>query len=318
MSTTNKGYTTPSYNSEVGTWGGDIVSNFTSVVDLNVGGFVNISLSSSNVTLSTGSSGQMQNVIVNLTGTLLANVTVYSSSQGFYFVENLTTGSFTVTWQANFGSGGVGTSWALPQGSRTLFISDSTNGARPLVINQTATPSVIPAGSLQSFAGSSAPNGWLLCYGQAVSRTLYPYLYTAIGTTYGSGDGLTTFNVPDLRGRFIAGLDNMGGSAAGRLTGSNTGNISSPTTLGSAGGEENHTVLTGEMPSHSHLDSGHTHSYTYDAPSGSGASYAAGSYFISSISSNTGTGYANIQNTGGGGSHNTTPPAMVVNWLIKF
>jgi len=79
----------------------------------------------------------------------------------------------------------------------------------------------IPSGMLAPFAGTSAPSGWFLCYGQAVSRTTYAALFTAIGTVYGIGDGSTTFNLPDLRGRTIAGQDDMGGSAASRLTGDN-------------------------------------------------------------------------------------------------
>ncbi len=79
----------------------------------------------------------------------------------------------------------------------------------------------IPSGMLAPFAGTSAPTGWFLCFGQAVSRSTYASLFTAIGTTYGVGDGTSTFNLPDLRGRTIAGVDDMGGSAASRLTGDN-------------------------------------------------------------------------------------------------
>jgi microcystin-dependent protein len=83
----------------------------------------------------------------------------------------------------------------------------------------------IPSGMLAPFAGTSAPTGWFLCDGQAVSRSTYANLFAVIGTTYGAGDGNassgTTFNVPDLRGRTIAGQDDMGGAAASRLTGDN-------------------------------------------------------------------------------------------------
>lgn len=78
-------------------------------------------------------------------------------------------------------------------------------------------------GTVLPFAGSAAPDGWILCYGQAVSRTAYANLFAVIGTTFGTGDGSTTFNLPDLRGRIAAGKDNMGGSAAGRLTVTLTG-----------------------------------------------------------------------------------------------
>ena len=77
---------------------------------------------------------------------------------------------------------------------------------------------LIPIGVILPFAASSAPIGYLLCYGQAVSRTTYAALFAIIGTAYGVGDGSTTFNVPDLRGRAIAGSDVMGGVGAGRLT----------------------------------------------------------------------------------------------------
>lgn len=73
-------------------------------------------------------------------------------------------------------------------------------------------------GGIMAFAGATPPNGWLLCYGQAVSRTVYARLFAIIGTAHGSGDGVTTFNVPDLRGRVPVGIDDMGGVDAGRLT----------------------------------------------------------------------------------------------------
>jgi hypothetical protein len=88
-------------------------------------------------------------------------------------------------------------------------------------------------GAIDGFAGTTAPAGSLLCYGQAVSRTDYVGLFTVIGTTYGTGDGSTTFNLPDLRGRVAAGKDDMGGSAANRLTLTIVG-----TTLGATGGQQ--------------------------------------------------------------------------------
>ena len=78
----------------------------------------------------------------------------------------------------------------------------------------------IPAGAVQSFAMNTAPTGWLDCDGSAVSRTTYSTLYTAIGTTFGAGDGSTTFNVPDLRGEFIRGWDDGRGVDSGRTFGS--------------------------------------------------------------------------------------------------
>lgn len=98
---------------------------------------------------------------------------------------------------------------------------------------------ILPAGLTIPFAGGTVPSGWLLADGTAVSRTTYLRLFTAIGTTYGVGDGSTTFNLPDGRGRVIAGKDNMGGSAANRLTLAESGITG--TTLGATGGIESFT-----------------------------------------------------------------------------
>jgi microcystin-dependent protein len=98
------------------------------------------------------------------------------------------------------------------------------------------------------YAGSTAPANWQLCYGQAISRTTYASLFAVISTAYGAGDGTTTFNLPDLRGRGIAGVDNMGGSDAGRIDIAN----SSGTVVGSQ-----YVTLTGAqsgVPAHSHAN----------------------------------------------------------------
>ncbi|MDP6740065.1 MAG: phage tail protein [Planctomycetota bacterium] len=93
-----------------------------------------------------------------------------------------------------------------------------------------------PIGTLLPYAGSSAPTGWAMCDGNAVSRTTYSTLYTALGTTWGTGDGSTTFNLPDLRGRMLAGKDDMGAfGAASRLTSGSHGLDGA--TLGADGGD---------------------------------------------------------------------------------
>jgi microcystin-dependent protein len=79
-----------------------------------------------------------------------------------------------------------------------------------------ATAAVMPSGFILPFAGSIAPTGWLKANGQAVSRTTYAALFAAISTTWGAGDGSTTFNVPDLRGEFVRGLDDGKGTDPGR------------------------------------------------------------------------------------------------------
>lgn len=91
-------------------------------------------------------------------------------------------------------------------------------------------------GTVYDTARATAPDGFLLCFGQSLLRSAYPALFTAIGTTYGAADG-THFSLPDCRGRVVAGQDDMGGTSANRLT--NTGGVTiEGDTLGAVGGSE--------------------------------------------------------------------------------
>lgn len=107
-----------------------------------------------------------------------------------------------------------------------------------------ADSSIMPAGSIIVTAGSTAPTGWLLCNGALVSRSTYATLFATIGTTYGAGDGSTTFGLPNLLGKVIAGVD----AAQTEFN-----------TLGKTGGEKTHILLTAEMPSHNHIQDAHNH-----------------------------------------------------------
>ena len=103
-----------------------------------------------------------------------------------------------------------------------------------------------PAGIVITYGGSTAPDGWLLCDGSAVSRTTYATLYDVIGTTYGTGDGSTTFNVPNLQGRVVIG-------------------VSGTHALASTGGEATHVLTEQELPTHSHNVPAHGHAHTIAA-----------------------------------------------------
>lgn len=94
----------------------------------------------------------------------------------------------------------------------------------------------VPIGAMMAYGGVTAPTGWLLCYGQAVSRTTFAALFAVLGTAYGDGDGTSTFNIPDKRGRASIGADNMGGSAANRVTEAGSG--VDATAIGRAGGSQ--------------------------------------------------------------------------------
>jgi microcystin-dependent protein len=96
------------------------------------------------------------------------------------------------------------------------------NGRTTTSLQTVVIGSVIPTGTVQSFAGVTVPDGWLLCDGSAVSRTTYSALFEVISTLHGEGDATTTFHLPDYRGRFLRGADNMGTGAAGRDPGGRT------------------------------------------------------------------------------------------------
>jgi hypothetical protein len=104
----------------------------------------------------------------------------------------------------------------LQEGAATDSILTVNNTG---VVRQSANP--MPAGSIISFAGAAAPAGFLICDGSAVSRTDYADLFAVLATTYGVGNGTTTFNLPDLRGEFIRGADAGRGVDPGRVLGSN-------------------------------------------------------------------------------------------------
>jgi microcystin-dependent protein len=107
-------------------------------------------------------------------------------------------------------------------------------------------PYNVPLGAGLPFFLNTAPNSsFVFPFGQAISRTTYSTLFSSMSTTFGNGDGSTTFNLPDLRGRVPAGADAMGGSAASRLT---SANISGGAANGNAGGSETVTLVTANLP----------------------------------------------------------------------
>jgi microcystin-dependent protein len=216
--------------------------------------------------------------------------------------------------------------------------------------------SALPAGSMQMYAGTAtqtvsagvvtttAPSGWLLANGDAISRTTYSSLFSAIGTTYGTGNGSTTFNLPDLRGRLPMGSGTgVGLNASG--TGVTSGTAMTARALGAWFGEETHLLTTAELASHTHANtvSGGTtsgmsantvHNHSVDraawtnsgsAPytfTGGGSNIALQNIGINNSASldHTHTFTPSISNASAGSNsrHAIIPPCVVVNYLIKI
>lgn len=138
---------------------------------------------------------------------------------------------------------------AVPKAGGTMTGLLTLSGS-PTASNHAATKAYVDGagsliGAISAWAGSTAPTSYLECNGAAVSRTTYAALFAVCGTTYGVGDGSTTFNLPDLRGEFIRGWDNGRGIDTGRARGSaQSGNVGSHTHSGttSTAGAHTHTV----------------------------------------------------------------------------
>jgi len=172
---------------------------------------------------------------------------------------------------------------------------------------------VEPVGILVAFAGTAAPGGWLLCDGAAVSRTTYAALFAVIGTAYGAGNGSSTFNVPDLRGRIPVGRD----------SGQTEFDV-----LGETGGEKAHKLTPAEMPTHSH---GAPSGYFYVESNigtmrrtatvtnaGSSGEDGVWRQRVAETSGGGGGGSPlGTANTGGDGVHNNLQPYVVTNHIIK-
>jgi len=157
----------------------------------------------------------------------------------------------------------------------------------------------IPIGGVILWTTDEAPDNWLFCYGQAVSRSDYDELYDEIGTTYGVGDGSTTFNLPDFRGRFPLGQDDMGGSSANRVTDADAD------TLGNGDGDETKTLSADNLPAH-------THDVTYTL--GSGGSETK----IGASTNKTQEGAQATGEAGSGTAFDVMNPFITLNFIIRY
>jgi microcystin-dependent protein len=364
-------------------WGNTTNYNLGTLLEQAIAGVENVTISGTSYTLTTGSgvADQARNAVINLIGTLTANCNVIVPSvDKVYTIRNSTTGGFSVVVKTAAGSGVT-----VANGNTQSMYCDATNvvaasmpfnatngnfsvagafsvvGTSTLTGNVTAVGDVavggaltqggglvMPTGAMLEYAGSAAPTGWLLCNGAAISRTVYAALFAVLGTAYGAGDGSTTFNLPDRRGKFSVGVD-------GTYTRGSTGGATSGTT--SSNGSHNHggntgstTLTTAQIPAHNHSvnDSGHQHwsgvnnggggdYYGASTPANRTNNPSARYSLLGGITSDTShlTSFSNsgisINNTGGGGGHDhtissdgahthtvaTVPPYLASNFIIK-
>jgi microcystin-dependent protein len=238
-----------------------------------------------------------------------------SNISGTISVANGGTGLNAITPYAPV-FGGTTTSSPL-QSASSLGTSGqvlTSNGSSQLPSFQSipSSPQQLPIGTTIPFAGATLPesSGYLICDGSAVSRSIYANLFLVIGTNYGSGDGSTTFNLPDLRGRSVIG--------AGQ------GNGLSNRNLGTTGGAETHTLSIAEMPNHNHTisDPGHNHNYNTFYAQGNGQGNMASNILsgINTYTVNTSQAVTGIyiNPTGANQAHNNMSPFISLNYIIKY
>jgi len=169
----------------------------------------------------------------------------------------------------------------------------------------------VATGTVMNFAGSTIPIGWLLCDGRAVSRTIYAQLYAAIGAQYGTGDGFTTFNLPNCRANYVVGVG----------TGTDAGSVTKSYFLGQSGGYFKATIAQANLPNYSITLAATSHAHNYSMRALNGFALEAGypGYTGQSAGGTTSTGGAHSHTVtlgGGGQGLDVTAPSIALSRII--
>lgn len=210
--------------------------------------------------------------------------------------------------------GGRGTEAAKPAAGDYGLYANMSNGhlQRDNGTSWDNIATLIPPGVVAPYAGSSSPNGWLLCDGSAVSRTTYADLFAILGVSHGVGDGSTTFNVPDYRGRFLRGVDGAAGNDPDKTSrtamnaGGNTGN-----SVGSIQGYSTARPVSSAFTTDNVGSGYHVQKTGSNTP---GNLDSVGSE-IDTI--NLASDGAHVHSITGGGDNETRPRNAYVNFIIK-
>ena len=167
----------------------------------------------------------------------------------------------------------------------------------------------IPSGVVFPFAGTAAPYGYLVCDGSAVSRSEYPALFVSLGsgTLHGVGDGSTTFNLPDYRGKFMRGLDGTAGNDPDKTTRTH------PKT-GAVVGDVVGSVQSDNFGTHTHVQNAHSHNIVIKGNGGGGAVVPYANVLTTPYNYSTDASTATNQNSGG---NETRPKNANVNYIVK-
>lgn len=208
-------------------------------------------------------------------------------------------------------------------GFRATNIAAGVQPNDAVIVSQLMAGAGVPAGCVADFAGVTAPTGWLVCAGQALSRSDYPDLFAVVGTAYGAPSG-ATFNLPDCRGRVTAGRDIDSGGFAGRLTTPNS------QTLGATGGAQTITLTSAQMPTHTHAVTGTTNSagaHTHGFPGSNGTAFDTtttrfglgndGALFTNSNGDHSHTIDVTAANAGNSEAHPNVQPTIIFTKIIK-
>ena len=335
---------------QAGNWGSTTNTNLGTLIEQAISGYVTQAVATgtdTTITIPNGATGVARNMYIELTGTGGTNTNlIVPANKKLYFIYNNSTGAVTVKVSGQTGVSvpatakialvSNGTDIVVAENYLPTLISPTLTGT-PLAptaaagtnTTQIATTAFVQAagltGEIKMWGVSSAPSGYLLCNGQAVSRTTYAALYAVYGTTFGTGDGSTTFNVPDFSGKMPIGVNgtyalaSTGGSATTTISSSNlpTHTHSFSATSGSMSANASHQHGLIGSDDHYVADGGGARGGAASYPFSLGGSTNYGNYTTSQNIDHTHSVSGTTGSAGSGTAATTISPYLGIYYIIK-